>query len=123
MPTTSIHTLISNGERATLECKKAQRNIPNSIWETYSAFANTYGGTILLGIEENRQEQESSVQSSVQIIEIIKNSPTITAREISKTLDLSCRNVEKQIKKLREQGILRRIGPNKGGHWEVVEHH
>ena len=69
MPTTSIHTLISNGERATLECKKAQRNIPNSIWETYSAFANTYGGTILLGIEENRQEQELAKRFSIVGVE------------------------------------------------------
>ena len=69
MPTTSIHTLISDGERATLECKKAQRNIPNSIWETYSAFANTYGGTILLGIEENRQEQELANRFSIVGVE------------------------------------------------------
>lgn len=37
----------------TLECKKAQRSVPNSLWDTYSAFANTYGGTILLGVVEH----------------------------------------------------------------------
>ena len=43
-----INAIISKGERVTLECKKAQHSIPNSLWDTYSVFANTYGGTILL---------------------------------------------------------------------------
>lgn len=40
--------IIPKGERVTLECKKAQHSVPNSLWNTNSAFANTYGGTILL---------------------------------------------------------------------------
>jgi predicted HTH transcriptional regulator len=32
---------------------------------------------------------------------------------------LSSRSIERNIRKLQEQGRLRRIGPAKGGHWEV----
>lgn len=51
-----ILDILRYGERLTLECKKAEGGIPNSLWETYSSFANTSGGVILLGVEEHIKE-------------------------------------------------------------------
>ena len=63
---------------------------------------------------------KGSVKSSVKIIELIKKNAHITIPELAESLGISTRAIEKQIAKLKEKGRLKRIGPDKGGHWEVV---
>lgn len=46
--------IIDLGESSELECKAAIGGLPRDLWETYSAFANTKGGVIMLGIEEKK---------------------------------------------------------------------
>lgn len=49
----SKYKLEANFENCMVECKEASNLIPKSMWETYSAFANTSGGCIFLGVREN----------------------------------------------------------------------
>ena len=63
---------------------------------------------------------EKNTKTSVQIVLLMKNNPNITSQEIAENLNRSKRAIEMQIKKLRNQGIIRRIGADKNGHWEII---
>lgn len=56
-----------NFEGVDLEYKKAENSLPKSFWEPYSAFANTNGGKIILGIDEKNIDPYQGVNNPQKI--------------------------------------------------------
>ena len=71
-------------------------------------------------LAENDDGEKSREKSREKIIKIIRDNPTVTQLELSNMLRISTKAIEKHIKNLRKDGIIRRVGPDKGGHWEVI---
>ena len=55
------------------------------------------------------------------ILSAIRHNPKVSAAEIAMKVGLSSRAIEKRIKTMRENGIIRRVGPDRGGYWEIVK--
>ena len=84
------------------------------------------GGDVVENIVENIAENivdsivEKLSTTRAKIVRIIWKNPNATAQSISKEIDIASRNVQEHLRKLQEQGVIRRIGPDKGGHWEII---
>lgn len=64
-----LKELIYQGEKVDIECKKAEKNVPKSAYESYSAFANTKGGYIILGVREDKTKTDPKDRFIIQGIE------------------------------------------------------
>ena len=71
------------------------------------------------GTEEKPKNREKRAKSSDKILEIISENPWISAELMAEKIGITPRAVEKHLSNLKAKGKLLRIGPNKGGHWEV----
>jgi len=63
---------------------------------------------------------DGSEKSSEKIISLLKENKQASAKDISENLGITSRAVEKQLAKLKKDKIIKRVGPAKGGHWEVM---
>jgi ATP-dependent DNA helicase RecG len=71
--------------------------------------------------EAGATELKSSEKSSEKSLALLRKSPALTISDLAQQLGISQRAVEKQIENLKRNGTLRRVGPDKGGHWQVLE--
>ncbi|WP_162051214.1 MULTISPECIES: HTH domain-containing protein, partial [unclassified Lentimonas] len=60
-------------------------------------------------------------KTSEKIRRIIGTNNQVTIAELSEQIGVSTRTIERNIKNLQETGALRRQGPDKGGHWELID--
>lgn len=56
-----------------------------------------------------------------KIIALIRLNPRHSARSLAESIGISAKGVEKQLAKLKSVGIIRRVGPDKGGFWEIIK--
>ena len=63
---------------------------------------------------------ERVTENQRKIVEAISKNQHVTITELSKIVGISERKIKDNILKLKGKGLIRRIGPDKGGHWEVA---
>jgi len=55
-----------------------------------------------------------------KILSLLRGNADITISGLAKTLTISTTAVENNLSKLKSKGIIKRIGGDKGGHWEIL---
>ncbi|MDO9477636.1 MAG: winged helix-turn-helix transcriptional regulator [Pseudohongiella sp.] len=91
---------------------------------------------ILTAIEESLQEAinadhapetpgktlvKTPVKTPDQILSLLRDAPSLSIPQLASSLGKSDSAIERAIRKLREAGRLIRVGPDKGGHWQVLD--
>ncbi len=60
-------------------------------------------------------------ENEAKILDLISKNRYITYVELAHRLDITEKSIYMNIEKLRKKGLIKRVGPAKGGYWEVLE--
>ena len=60
------------------------------------------------------------IDKALAILNAIQQNPKVSAVEMASLLGISSRAVEKRLRSMRENDVIRRVGPDKVGHWEII---
>ena len=99
--------------RITIPCHEAVGNIIADIAHKDGSLKVSKRGSLKTALQ-------SAPETALQIIKEIRNNPNITLSEIAEKIGVSRRWIATNIKHLQDTGVVKRIGPNKGGHWEII---
>jgi Fic family protein len=69
--------------------------------------------------EMEESNQKSNQKSDQKILSALRHNPFVTIRELQGVAGLSESGVKKIIRQLKAEGLIRRVGGDKGGHWEI----
>lgn len=86
-------------------------------------FINFMLKTILSCIEKTTQKttQKKLNENQTKILNLINKNPNITRNELSKKLNITSDGIKYNLKKLKDNKIIERIGSDKGGYWKVID--
>ena len=69
-----------------------------------------------------KKEPKKGAERKQAILAILAENPTITQTQIMEEMNLTRKQVQKNMKELQEEGVLVREGTNRSGRWMVKEY-
>ena len=96
----------------------AKAGLPEPALEEYA------GGIQVTFLKSSTETVGKGVEKSVgKIITLMDENPYITQKELSlaRALNVTKRTIIRDLEKMKNSGQIKRIGPAKGGHWEVIK--
>lgn len=122
-------TVVTDDERTffriTIPCHEAAGNIIADIAHKDESLKASKRGSLKTTLQSALESAlqtapKSAPKSALKIIEQISNNPRVTMTDIANLTGYSRRWVAQTIKRLQEHNIIKRIGSDKSGHWEII---
>ena len=79
------------------------------------------GGVRGLAEQVGRRLVEGLADTQRKVLNLMRENPSISKRELAAEIGISTTAIDKNIASLKAKEMIRRIGPDKGGHWKVAE--
>jgi len=76
-----------------------------------------------IGARRGQKRGQRITAKQAAVYDLIKQNPSMPRSEIADKLKMNGSVVRKHLDALKDKGIIKRVGPDKGGYWEVLVPH
>ena len=94
------------------------------VWITFKRpgyVTNSVTQTLLETTDSEESGQKNSQTTLEQVYILIKNNPSITRKQLVEATGKASSYIQRCINQLKETKRIQRVGPDKGGFWEIIE--
>ena len=72
-------------------------------------------------VVEQETEEKTTQKTTQKILSFIKHDASISRKKLAELCGITPDGIKWQLKQMQKDGLIHRVGPDKGGHWEVIE--
>ena len=113
-------TRICNETKALEGYKDELKPVFKSTPTQFQTIIFTFTDTPNVGDHDGNMSETKLTERQHKILNLIKESPTITGKQMSETLSVSQRTIERDISALQKLGVLKREGKDNDGMWVIL---
>ena len=73
-------------------------------------------------------EKNANVQENVQeksrtdlILDVIRENNAVSLKELAQKIGVASKTIQRDLARLKCENVIRRVGPDKGGHWQIMK--
>lgn len=66
-------------------------------------------------------ERSATLKTTQKIVDAIRQNPAVTRDELATSAGITLEGIKYHLRRMQKSGIIRGVGPDKGGHWEISE--
>ena len=87
---------------------------------TYQPISDNLEKDLQSDLEKDLQNRFGLTDNQLKILVAVRQDRAVTQQRLSELIGITSKNIRLNMKKLKEKGLLKRIGPDKGGSWQIM---
>mgnify|MGYP002521606750 CR=1 FL=1 len=122
MTESELQVLLTSDESYRIERTVSTSDLPMADISTQKALQEVPNGVSNKVPNEVSNEMSNVPDTTIAILNLIRETPTITRLELASALGLAVKTIQKHITKLKHAGRIQRMGSStRGGYWQVIK--
>ena len=72
-------------------------------------------------VQEKVHENVHEKSRTDLILDVIRENNAVSLKELAQKIGVASKTIQRDLGRLKSENVIRRIGPDKGGYWQIMK--